>query len=120
VNDETVTDGAGDGSAVEFPGARVLRAVVSSVAQSVLTHYAMHHLFEVKRDITEQVRIAVAAAASPYGIVVESAQLVRVEVPPLVEAALEASAISKLEIKRGETHKEMMRSAFAIQVGAPA
>lgn len=114
------TDGTGGGPAVLLPGARVLRAVVSSASQTVLTRYAMHELFERKRDITEHVRSAVAAAASPYGIRVEAAQLVQVEIPPAVEEALEASAISKLEIRHGETHKEMMRSVFAIQVGRSA
>jgi hypothetical protein len=72
--------GAPGGSpAVWLPGARVLSAVVSSVSQSVLTGYAMHQLFEQKRHITEHVRAAVADAASPYGILVESAQLVQVQ-----------------------------------------
>jgi len=101
---------------VGLPAYHVFRALASSVAQTALADFPLHKLFEEKRAITAVVQDAIATAASSYGIIVESTQLVAVEVPQAVEAALTASALAKLRILKEQTYKTMMRQAFAIRV----
>lgn len=101
-------------SRLVLPGGRFVEVTVTTALLEVVTRHRMHEYFGDKIGISSEMLGHVTSALQPYGILVDSLQLLHVAIPTQLDAALLLSAQTKLQVKQAERYKQVMRVAFDI------